>query len=163
MVAQPARPARADTQPIHFSVPLYEPWMEGPRTRSRWLAGLVRPASRGTIRLSGPEPDNPLLIDPNALAAEADMQALVASLQQVREIAAAGSLAGEWGARELYPGPEMRTAAKLRDYVPPPAAGPRDRRAAGRRRIDHAAVTSGNTNAPSLMIGERVADFLAAG
>src|SRR3954454_911883 len=40
-------------QPIHFSVPLYEEWMEGPPEAFSLMAGLIRPMSRGTIRLNG--------------------------------------------------------------------------------------------------------------
>ena len=32
-------------------------------------------------------------------------------------MAMAASLAQDWGARELYPGPDVRTAEALRDYV----------------------------------------------
>ena len=105
-----------DTQPIHFSVPLYEPWMEGPPNAFTLLGGMVRPQSRGSIRLSGPSVADPLVIDPQILSAEADLVTLAASLAQVREMGAAPALR-EWGARELYPGPEVRDAAAVRDYV----------------------------------------------
>jgi choline dehydrogenase-like flavoprotein len=174
-----------DTQPIHFSVPLYEPWMEGPANAFTLLGGMVRPQSRGTIRLGGPGPDDPLVIDPRILSAEADLVALEASLGQVREMGTAPALQ-EWGARELYPGPEVRSAAEVRDYVRRTAISyhhqvgtcrmgvdaeavvdPRLRvhGVAGLRVADASvmpAVISGNTNAPSLMIGERAADFIAA-
>ncbi|HEY2318537.1 MAG TPA: GMC family oxidoreductase N-terminal domain-containing protein [Solirubrobacteraceae bacterium] len=105
-----------DTQPIHFSVPLYEPWMEGPANAFTLMGGMVRPQSRGSIRLSGPGPGDPLLIDPQILSAEADLVALEASLAQVREMGRAPALR-EWGARELYPGPGVNGAAEVRDYV----------------------------------------------
>jgi choline dehydrogenase len=175
-----------DTQPIHFSVPLYEPWMEGPENAFTMLGGMVRPASRGSIRLSGPAPSDPLVIDPNILSASADLDALVASVSQVREIAAASPLAGEWGTREVYPGPEVRSQAELRDYVRRTAISYHHQAGTCKMGVDAEAVvdprlrvygidglrvadasimpavTSGNTNAPSLMIGERVADFIAA-
>ena len=174
-----------DTQPIHFSVPLYEPWMEGPPNAFTLMGGMVRPESRGTVRLSGARPDDPLLIDPRILSAEADLVALEASLGQMREMGTAPALA-QWGARELYPGPDVRRAADVRDYVRRTAISyhhqvgtckmgvdtdavvdPRLRvhGVSGLRVADASvmpAVTSGNTNAPSLMIGERVADFVTA-
>ena len=174
-----------DTQPIHFSVPLYEPWMEGPPNAFTLMGGMVRPQSRGTIRLSGPGAADPLVIDPQILSAEADLVALEASLTQVREMGTAPALA-RWGARELYPGPEITTASQVRDYVrrtvisyhhqvgtckmgvdAEAVVDPRLRvhGIAGLRVADASvmpAVTSGNTNAPSLMIGERAADFIAA-
>ena len=173
-----------DTQPIHFSVPLYEPWMEGPENGFTLLGGMIRPASRGTIRLSGPDPADPLLIDPNVLAEPGDLSSLLASLGQVRELGAAPALAHEWKARELYPGPSVRTAAELRDYVRRTAITYHHQVGTCRMGIDaegvvdprlrvhgiHGlrvadasvmpAVTSGNTNAPSLLIGERAADFI---
>jgi choline dehydrogenase len=175
-----------DTQPIHFSVPLYEPWMEGPPNAFTLLGGMVRPQSRGSIRLSGPAADDPLVIDPQILSAEADLVALEASLAQVREMGTAPALQA-WGARELYPGPDLTAAAQVRDYVRRTAISyhhqvgtckmgvdgeavvdPRLRvyGIEGLRVADASvmpAVTSGNTNAPSLMIGERAADFIAAG
>ncbi len=175
-----------DTQPIHFSVPLYEPWMEGPPNAFTLLGGMVRPQSRGSIRLSGPAVGDPLVIDPQILSAEADLVALEASLAQVREMGTAPALQA-WGARELYPGPEVATAARVRDYVRRTAIsyhhqvgtckmGVDDEAVVDPRLRVHGieglrvadasvmpAVTSGNTNAPSLMIGERAADFIAAG
>jgi choline dehydrogenase len=175
-----------DTQPIHFSVPLYEPWMEGPENAFTLLGGMVRPESRGSIRLSGPEPEDALLIDPNILAVESDLESLVASLAQVREIGVAHPLGTEWGTRELYPGPEVRTTDELRDYVRRTAITYHHQAGTCKMGTDAQAVvdprlrvhgidglrvadasvmptvTSGNTHAPSMMIGERVADFIAA-
>jgi choline dehydrogenase len=174
-----------DTQPIHFSVPLYEPWMEGPPNAFTLLGAIVRPQSRGSIRLSGPTAGDPLVIDPQILSAEADLVALEASLGQVREMGTAPALQA-WGARELYPGPDVTTSEQVRDYVrrtvisyhhqvgtckmgvdAEAVVDPRLRvhGMEGLRVADASvmpAVISGNTNAPSLMIGERAADFLAA-
>ena len=174
-----------DIQPIHFSVPAYEPWMSGPANGFTLLGGIIRPASRGSIRLTSADPRAELAIDPRALSCEADMEALVASATLCREMGATAALA-EWGARELYPGPEVTTDAALRDYlrrtvityhhqvgtcrmgidegaVVDPQL--RVRGIAGLRVADASvmpAVTSGNTNAATLLIGERVAGFIAA-
>jgi choline dehydrogenase len=174
-----------DTQPIHFSVPLYEPWMEGPPNAFTLLGGMVRPQSRGTIRLSGPDAGDALVIDPQILSAEADLDALHASLAQVREMGTAPALL-EWGARELYPGPDVSSRTEVRDYVRRTAISYHHQVGTCKMGVDSEAVvdpwlrvhgieglrvadasvmpavTSGNTNAPSLMIGERAADFLAA-
>jgi choline dehydrogenase len=173
-----------DTQPIHFSVPLYEPWMEGPPNAFTLLGGMVRPQSRGSIRLSGPGAADPLVIDPQILSAEADLVALAASLTQVREMGTAPALQA-WGAHELYPGPEVTTAAQVRDYVRRTAISYHHQAGTCKMGVDEAAVVdprlrvhgieglrvadasvmpaviSGNTNAASLMIGERAADFVA--
>jgi choline dehydrogenase-like flavoprotein len=183
--SRPELPA-PDTQPIHFSVPLYEPWMEGPPNAFTMLAGMVRPASRGTIRLGGPDPSDPLLIDPQILSERADLDSLLASLRQVREIGAAPALAEEWGARELYPGPELAGEEQLVDYIRRTAITYHHQVGTCKMGVDDEAVvdprlrvhgidglrvadasimpfvTSGNTNAPSLMIGERAADWIGA-
>jgi len=175
-----------DTQPIHFAVPMYEPWMKGPENGFTLMAGMIRPASRGSVRLVGADPADPLRIDPNILSASADLDALAFSLAQVREIAAAEPLRAQWGVRELYPGPDVQTDAEIRDYIRRTAityhhqAGtckmgldvdavvdPRLRvhGIEGLRVADASimpAVISGNTNAPSMMIGERVAEFIGA-
>jgi choline dehydrogenase-like flavoprotein len=174
-----------DTQPIHFSVPLYEPWMEGPANAFTLMGGMVRPQSRGSIKLSGPSPSDPLIIDPRILSVQQDLVALAASLCQVREMGAAPALRA-WGARELYPGPEVTDAAQVRDYVRRTAISYHHQVGTCRMGVDAEAVvdprlrvhgveglrvadasvmpavTSGNTNAPSLMIGERAADFITA-
>src|SRR4029450_8559634 len=52
-----------DVQPLHFPLPMYLPGMSGPPTGFTLHAGMIRPASRGTIRLSGPGPADELRID----------------------------------------------------------------------------------------------------
>jgi choline dehydrogenase len=173
-----------DTQPIHFNVPLYEPWMEGPENGFSLMAGMIRPLSRGTVTLAGPDPTAAPLIDLAALTCEADLEALEAAVALCREIGAAPALA-EWGARELYPGPGIADAAALRDYVRHTAVTyhhqvgtckmGRDELSVvdptlrvhgieGLRVADASVmptVISGNTNAAAIMIGERAADFIA--
>jgi choline dehydrogenase len=174
-----------DIQPINFSVPLYEPWMEGPPEGFSMMAGMIRPTSRGTIRLSGSDPHDELLIDLQALASEADLQRLVDAVLLCREIGGVPALQA-WEAKELYPGPGVTSAAELRDYVRSTAITYHHQVGTCKMGIDadavvdpelrvHGidglrvadasimpAVTSGNTNAPSVMIGERVADFFSA-
>ncbi len=173
-----------DTQPIHFAVPMYEDWMTGPENGFTMMAGMIRPASRGYVRLTGSSPADPLRIDPDILSAAADLDALAFSLAQVREIAAADALRVEWGARELYPGPDVTTDADIRDYIRRTAITYHHQAGTCKMGIDvdavvdprlrvHGidglhiadasimpAVISGNTNAPSMMIGERVVDFM---
>jgi choline dehydrogenase-like flavoprotein len=169
-----------DTQPICFSVPMYEPWMSGPPTGFSLMAGMVTPESRGRLKLSGPSPDDELLIDLAALSAPADFESLVASVEQCLAVGAAPALAGEWGARPLYPAP----GTDVRDYVRRTAityhhqvgtcrmgTGPDavvDPRLAvhgldGLVVADASVlprVTTGNTNAPAVLVGEQAAHFL---
>jgi choline dehydrogenase len=175
-----------DVQPIHFMVPMYEDWMEGPENGFTLLGGMVRPASRGSLRLTGPTLDDPLLLDPNILSCEADLESLVAAVELCRRIGAADALAG-WGAVERYPGPSVVSHAEVRQYVRDTAITYHHQVGTCKLGVDAAAVvgptlrvhgidglrvadasimptvTTGNTNAPSIMIGERAAEFVAAG
>jgi choline dehydrogenase len=172
-----------DTQPIHFNVPLYEDWMEGPENGFSLMAGMIRPLSRGTVKLAGADAQAAPLIDLGALACEADLEALAASVELCREIGTAPALA-EWGATELYPGPAVRDAAALRDYVRRTAityhhqvgtckmgrdamavVDPtlRVRGIEGLRVADASvmpSITSGNTNSPTMMIAEKCAAMM---
>ncbi|MDR6866203.1 choline dehydrogenase-like flavoprotein [Microbacterium resistens] len=172
-----------DTQPINFSVPM---WGElEPRGDDGFtlMAGLVTPYSRGALSLSGPGLSDPLLIDLAALEDERDVAALAASVRQCRRIGARPALAEEWGAVEVYPGPEVaddgvedwvrRTAITYHHQVGTCRMGSdaasvvdprlRVRGIEGLRVIDASVmprVPTGNTNAPAAMIGERGARFL---
>jgi choline dehydrogenase len=173
-----------DTQPIHFSVPMYD---ENLPTRSTdgftLMAGIVAPKSRGTLRLSGPGLDDPVLIDLQALADPDDVRSLAASVRQLRRVGARPALGEEWGATEVYPGPEIgddeveeyvrHTAITYHHQVGTCRMGvdadavvdPRLRVAGidGLRVVDASImprITTGNTNAPAVLIGEQGARFL---
>jgi choline dehydrogenase len=174
-----------DIQPIHFMVPMYEPWMAGPENGFTLQGGMVRPASRGALRLTGPAPEDPVALDPNILACEADLESLAAAVDLCRRIGAAEALR-EWGAEERYPGPSVDTPDAVRAYIRETAITYHHQVGTCKMGIDAAAVvdprlrvhgleglrvadasimplvTTGNTNAPSIMIGERAAEFLLA-
>jgi choline dehydrogenase len=174
-----------DIQPIHFMVPLYEPWMKGPANGFTLMGGMIRPQSRGTIRLTGPTPEHPLAIDPNVMACGADLDSLVAALELCREMARSDALCS-WGAAELYPGPRVCSPEDLRDYARASVSTYHHQVGTCKMGTDAMAVvdpelrvygieglrvadasimptvTTGNTNAPSIMIGERAAEFLVA-
>jgi choline dehydrogenase len=175
-----------DTQPLCFHLPIYRAEdMTGPEDAYTLLGGLVRVESRGELRLVSADPEARPSLDPRCLSCEADLAALTASVELVREIARQPALA-EWTAEELYPGPCVRTDAELRDYVRRTVIsyhhqvgtcrmGSDDRAVVdpelrvhgvdGLRVADASVmpfITSGNTNAPTLMIGEKAADLLLA-
>ena len=177
-----------DTQPIYFSVPMLNEGQEAPASSFSLMAGLVRPTSRGTLRLASADPTAPVLMDPRILATEEDVASLVASVQQCREIVRQAAVAEEWGAVELHPGPEVTADADIEDYVRRNAITYHHQVGTCRMGTDEMSVvdpqtlavhgltgvrvvdasvmpsvTSGNTNAPAVMIGERGADFLLAG
>lgn len=179
---------RPDTQPINFSVPMFGENLE-PREGSAFslLGGLITPQARGSIKLSGPNLADPLLIDIDALGHEDDVASLVASVQQCRRIGAQAALAEDWGANELYPGPAIGDGEDLVNYVRDTVAtyhhqvgtcamgtgaeavvSPRlNVHGIDGLRVADASimprVTTGNTNAPAVLIGELAAKFVLAG
>ncbi|KQP19408.1 GMC family oxidoreductase [Pseudorhodoferax sp. Leaf267] len=50
------------------------------------MPGLMKAKSRGSVRLTGTDPDSPLLVDPNYLAEQADIDTYVAGMQLGIEI-----------------------------------------------------------------------------
>jgi choline dehydrogenase len=173
-----------DTQPINFSVPMYEPWMSGPASAFTLMGGIVSTESRGSLTLAGSDPHAETLIDLGTLSEEADLLALEASVRQCREIGRAAALAEDWGAREIYPGPDVEDDAQLRDYVRRTVITYHHQVGTCKMGVDELAVvdptlrvhgidglmvadasimprvTTGNTNAPAIMIGEKAAAFL---
>lgn len=173
-----------DLQPIHFATPLAAPWMTPPEHGITLLAGLVRPAGRGTVHIGGPDPDSRPLIDPRVLSAPEDLDALVAAVELCRDIGRQPALRDGWGARELYPASLSATAEQARDYIRETVVTYHHQSgtcAMGRHEdavVDQSlrvhgvaglmvadasimpVATTGNTNAPTAMIGERAADLL---
>lgn len=175
-----------DTQPIHFALPMYFlDSMSGPDNGFSLVAGIVRPLSRGEITLSGPNPDDPINIDLGALRDQADVDSLVASVRQCRELGRTEALA-DWGPEEVYPGPEVSDADEdLEHYVRDTAVTYHHQVGTCKMGLDTMAVVdprtfqvhglngvrvadasimplvpTGNTNAPTIMIAERAAAYL---
>ncbi|NUU07615.1 FAD-dependent oxidoreductase [Leifsonia sp. C5G2] len=173
-----------DTQPIHFSVPMYQEDLTGPADGFSLMAGLVTPKARGRLTLTGPGPHDPVAIDLDALGHPDDVASLAASVRQCRSIGRRPALAA-WGARELHPGPAVsdddledyvrRTAITYHHQVGTCAMGVSgDAVVTPRLRVHGVAgitvadasvvptITTGNTNAPAVLIGEQAARFLLA-
>ncbi len=143
----------------------------------------LRPTSRGSLALRSSDPRATPVIRANYLADPGDARALVAGLRIARDIASAPALArhvvDEW-----QPGPELRSDDDLLRYVRSVAAtvfhpsgtcrmglGPdavvdpalRVHGIEGLRVADASimpTLVSGNTNAATIMIGERAAELL---
>ncbi len=146
----------------------------------------LRPSSRGTVRLRSPDPEVAPEIRLNYLSTEDDCQVAVDSLRYTRRIMAADALA-RYRPEEWKPGPELVTdvellqaARELGTTIFHPVSSCRmghdplavvdDRLRvhgiAGLRIADASVmpcITSGNTNAPTMMIAERAAEFIARG
>jgi choline dehydrogenase len=143
----------------------------------------VRPDSRGTIMAKSPDPLGPPAIRPNYLSAASDVEVLLAGIDHARRIFAAPPLARHSTA-ETMPGPDASSEEALTDFVhrggtnlhhpvgtcrmgeDPMAVVDsrlRVRGVAGLRVIDASVmptVTTGNTNAPTIMIGEKGAAMI---
>lgn len=80
------------------------------------LPGLVRPLSRGSVRLASADPTAKPLVDPAYLREETDARRLVYAFEVTREIMR-GAPFQEWGAREVLPGPDVKTSEQVLEYV----------------------------------------------
>jgi choline dehydrogenase-like flavoprotein len=77
---------------------------------------LMRPRSRGSVRLASRDPRMPALIDPNYLSEPADLDLLVEGVALARDIGAGAAFA-DWREREVYPGLEGTTTADIRKFI----------------------------------------------
>jgi choline dehydrogenase len=143
----------------------------------------VRPDSRGTIMARSADPLAPPAIRPNYLSAASDEQVLLSGTRHARRIFAASPLARH-SAAETMPGPDRESDEALINFMhrsgmnlhhpvgtcrmgeDPMAVVDsrlRVRGIAGLRVIDASVmptVTTGNTNAPTIMIGEKGAAMI---
>ncbi len=144
---------------------------------------LARPDSRGTIMAGSPDPLARPAIRPRYLSAASDVQVLLAGTGHARRIFATPPLARH-SAAETMPGSDACSAEALTDFMhrvgmnlhhpvgtcrmgeDPSAVVDsrlRVRGVAGLRVIDASVmptVTTGNTNAPTIMIGEKGAAMI---
>ncbi|WP_225122258.1 GMC family oxidoreductase N-terminal domain-containing protein [Bradyrhizobium sp. BRP22] len=77
---------------------------------------LMRPRSRGSVKLASGHPRAPALIDPNYLSEPADLDLLVEGVSLAREIGASAAFA-DWRTQEVYPGPKAKTTGDIRKFV----------------------------------------------
>ena len=145
--------------------------------------GLMRPQSRGRIRITSADLDAPLVIDPGYLSATADLTKLCAAVEHSRAIGLAPGLS-EWRKREIPRVP--RGTRELNDFVAQNLGSywhPVGTCAMGvhagavvdpslrvygttHLRVADASIMptipSGNTNAPTIVIAERAVELLRA-
>jgi choline dehydrogenase len=95
-----------DLQPILAEVPFYTPetaHFSPPVDSWSMLAGLVRPCSRGHLRVAGPNPTDAIEIEANTLASSADMKALIRAIELCREIGNSSAMS-RFAKCEVMPG-----------------------------------------------------------
>lgn len=145
----------------------------------------LRPESRGHVRIVSPDPAAHPEIRPNYLSAERDRKVAADAIRLTRRIVAQPAMA-KYRPEEFRPGPDAdgdealaRAAGEIGTTIfhpvgtvrmGPDAESPLDpqlrlKGIAGLRVVDASvmpAITSGNTNAPVIMIAEKAADMIRA-
>ncbi|MGR3455859.1 GMC family oxidoreductase [Pseudooceanicola sp.] len=142
----------------------------------------LRPESRGVVEITSPDPMQAPRIAPNYLSTEGDRRVAVDSIRLTRRIMAQEPLA-RYAPEEVKPGAAHETDAELMQAAgdvgttifhpvatvrmggddAPLDAQLRLRGVGGLRVVDASVmptITSGNTNAPTIMIAEKAADMI---
>lgn len=150
------------------------------------LPGLVRPLSRGWVKLAGTDPTAYPRINPNYFGEHADLERMTQMVQMARDIYATTAFTKGLGISEIAPGPTVTSDAELTKWVvdnvgsyyhfagsckmgvdPMAVVDPqlRVRGVEGLRVADASVmpvVTSTNPHTTVVMIGERAADLIKA-
>ena len=145
------------------------------------FGGLVRPKSRGRIRLTRPNPLDPLQIEPQHLSHPDDLKAAIACVELCREIGNSAALR-PFAKREVMPG--NLKGAELENFVRNAASSYWHETCTAKMGQDAMSVvdgkvkvygianlriadgstmprvTTGNTMAPCVIIGERAGEIL---
>lgn len=170
-----------DLQPLFYHVPVNEPRLDGIENAYSIFTGHVRPVSRGFLKLSSADPSAELIIDPNYLAEQHDVDALEAGFHMCRDII---NEMQAWPSVELLPGATIKSKSDIQNYLRQSIVTYHHQVGTCKMGIDQMSVVdpelkvygidglrvadasimpdviSGNTNAPSIMIGEKAADMI---
>ncbi|WBL72902.1 GMC family oxidoreductase [Serratia liquefaciens] len=167
-----------DTQSLLFTMP----FMPGVTQGYTVTPGLVRPISRGRLWLNSLDPLQPPLMDPRVYSEDQDLEVMTDKALLLREVMKQTALA-PWRGKEM--GMEgVNNRDKMRDYIRRMTASYHHQVGTARMGTDNMAVVdpqlrvhglsglrvidasvmpvipTGNTNAPSIMIGEKAADMI---
>ncbi|WP_433558426.1 GMC family oxidoreductase [Pseudonocardia xinjiangensis] len=116
LMSSPVAADGPDLQLIISDMPLYGPGLRGPDHAYAIVFSAVRPYSRGTVRLGSAEPGAAPLIDPNYYADPRDLDVMAAGLDAARTLGRTLAL-DPWRGEEVVPGPGVRDAEGVRDYL----------------------------------------------
>ncbi|WP_081780624.1 GMC family oxidoreductase [Sulfitobacter sp. 20_GPM-1509m] len=169
---------------LEFPVPSpEETQLETPEHGWTMFAGLAQPKSRGRIRLSGPGVNDPMIIEPNTLSDPEDMAAALAAVNLCREV---GNDAAFRSLVQNETAPGARDEAGMIDFIRKSGVTYWHQSCTAKMGQDSDSVvdgqlrvygienlrvadssimpriTSGNTMAPCVVIGERAADMILA-
>ena len=178
-------PALEKTANLHFPNPFKRDAVEANHGFTLRI-GPVCPDSRGEIRLRSADPKAAPRIMPNYLHAESDQRTMIDAVRMTREVIAQKAF-DRYRGRELAPGPAVESDAELLAWLRASAMttfhpvgtckmgnddmavldGRLRVRGVENLRVADASVMpiicSGNTNAPTIMIGEKCAEFVLGG
>lgn len=165
---------------------LWSPFSRRPIDTFAIRVGQIRPLSRGHLRLRSRDPLQPPLLQPNYLEHPADLAAQIAGVRIVRDIIRQAAFDDVRG-QELAPGPHATTEDAVATWIRSVASSVFHPVGTARMGMDAMAVVDpklrlrglrglrvadasvmpdivgGNTNAATIMIAERAAEFVRAG
>jgi choline dehydrogenase len=148
------------------------------------LPCLVRPLSRGWVKLAGTDPLQRPRINPNFYGEPVDLDRLTTAVEISREIYRTEVFTKKWGINEVTPGPDVRTRAQLREWCSLNTGSFHHYSGTCKMGVDNLAVVdprlkvrgieglrvadasvmpsivSGHSHTTTVMIAERAADFV---
>ncbi len=176
-----ARLPAPDHQPLFMCNAPPLPELDIPPNSYAIAPGIIRPIARGEFKLTANDAAKPLHIDPRYLSEPADLNALTHSLEVSIEILESPVFA-KWRKRSLWP--KAKTRTEREQWVRQTCETYHHQAGTCKMGIDAMSVvdprlrvhgieglrvadasimptvTSGNTNAPAIMIGEKAADLI---
>ncbi len=148
------------------------------------LPGVVRPLSRGNIRLASKNPADKPLINANYYGAESDLERMVWAFKLGREIFNTKAFSEWTTGKELLPGPRVKSDKQIKDFLRKRSDSYHHQAGSCKMGLDAMSVVdpncrvygveglrvvdasvmpfvpSGNCHAAILMIGEKVSDHI---